>query len=150
MFDNINAEFIDQMIDKIQKSGLGKIVVQQGDTILTLESKKENIRYTHTPSAMPETASPATNGNVPSETPAVVQGHVIKSPIVGTFYSSPSPEKPPFVTVGTKVKKGDVLFIIESMKLMNEVTSEYNGTVSKISVNNGEAIEFGQEIMIIE
>ena len=74
----------------------------------------------------------------------------MNSPIVGTFYAAPSPDKPPFVTVGTQVSKGDVLFIIESMKLMNEVTSEYDGVVAEIFVEDGETVEFGQPIMRIE
>ena len=85
--------------------------------------------------------------------PAAVQqvsGNVVKSPIVGTFYAAASPEKPPFVTVGQQVKKGDVLMIIESMKLMNEVQSEFDGTVAEILVKNGEAVEFDQPIMVIK
>ena len=74
----------------------------------------------------------------------------MKSPIVGTFYASPSPDKAPFVEVGQKVKKGDVLFIIESMKLMNEIQSEYDGEVVEILCENGQAVEFGQPIMLIK
>ena len=77
-------------------------------------------------------------------------GNVMKSPIVGTFYSAPSPDKPPFVEVGKKVKKGDVLFIIESMKLMNEIQSEFDGEVAEILCENGQAVEFGQPIMVIK
>ena len=80
----------------------------------------------------------------------VKSGNVVTSPIVGTFYASPSPEKPPFVTVGKQVHKGDVLFIIESMKLMNEVTSEFDGTVAEIMAENADTVEFGQPIMRIE
>lgn len=76
-------------------------------------------------------------------------GIPVTSPIVGTFYAASSPEKPPFVTVGSQVKKGDVLFIIESMKLMNEITSEVDGTVREITAQNGEAVEYGQPIMYI-
>ena len=78
-----------------------------------------------------------------------IAGNVVKSPIVGTFYASAAPDKPPYVTVGKEVSEGDVLFIIESMKLMNEVTSEFSGTVEKILVQNGQAVEYGQPIMII-
>ena len=77
------------------------------------------------------------------------EGNIVKSPIVGTFYASPSPEKPAYVALGKKVGKGDVLFIIESMKLMNEVTSEYDGTVEKILVENGQPVEYGQPVMVI-
>ena len=71
-------------------------------------------------------------------------------PIVGTFYSKPSPDKEDFVKIGDRVKKGDVLFIIESMKLMNEVKSEFDGVVSKILVESGDGVEYGQPILILE
>ncbi len=82
--------------------------------------------------------------------PANIQATVVKAPIVGTYYSSPAPDKPPFVSVGQAVKKGDVLFIIESMKLMNEVQSDCDGVVREIIANNGQAVEYGQPILILE
>lgn len=79
-----------------------------------------------------------------------ISGNIVKSPIVGTYYSAPAPGKAPFVTVGKTVKKGDTIMIIESMKLMNEVQSEFDGVVTKILVKDGEAVEYDQNIMIIE
>ena len=73
----------------------------------------------------------------------------MKSPIVGTFYSRPAPDKEPCVSVGSKVKKGDVLFIIESMKLMNEITSEFDGEVAEILTEDGQGVEYGQPVMVI-
>jgi acetyl-CoA carboxylase biotin carboxyl carrier protein len=75
---------------------------------------------------------------------------VVKAPIVGTFYASPSPDKPPYVKVGDAVKKGDVIMIIESMKLMNEVQSDFDGVVKDIMVKDGSPVEFDQPIMVIE
>ena len=92
---------------------------------------------------MQQTAEVPTDGAVPS-------GNVVKAPLVGTFYAASAPDKPPFVTVGKRVKKGDVLMIIESMKLMNEVQSEFDGTVEKILVSDGQPVEFDQPIMIIK
>lgn len=77
-------------------------------------------------------------------------GKLIRSKIIGTFYTSPAPEKPPFVRVGDTVKEGDVVCIIESMKLMNEVTSEFSGRIAEIYVNDGDTVEFDQKIMRIE
>lgn len=77
-------------------------------------------------------------------------GNVITSPIIGTFYSSPAPEKPAFVKLGDNVGVGDVVCIIESMKLMNEINSEFSGRVAEIYVNNGDPVEYGQKIMRIE
>ena len=77
-------------------------------------------------------------------------GNIVKAPIVGTYYRSPSPDKPPFVKIGDRVKKGDVIMIIESMKLMNEVQSEFDGVVERILVTDGQAVEYDQPIMIIK
>ncbi|MCD7727405.1 MAG: acetyl-CoA carboxylase biotin carboxyl carrier protein [Ruminococcus sp.] len=82
--------------------------------------------------------------------PATPSGNVVKAPIVGTFYSAPSPDDSPFVTVGKTVAKGDVIFIVESMKVMSEVTSDFDGVVKEILVKNGDPIEYDQPIMIIE
>jgi acetyl-CoA carboxylase biotin carboxyl carrier protein len=76
-------------------------------------------------------------------------GHIVTAPMVGTFYRSPSPEASSFVAVGSKVKVGQTLCIIEAMKLMNELPSEVNGVVKKILVENGEPIEYGQELFVI-
>ncbi|MFQ9093870.1 MAG: acetyl-CoA carboxylase biotin carboxyl carrier protein [Ruminococcus sp.] len=76
-------------------------------------------------------------------------GKAIKAPLVGTFYAAPSPDQPPFVQVGDTVKKGDVVLIIESMKLMNEVTSDVEGVVQEILVKNGDAVEYDQPLMIL-
>ena len=78
-----------------------------------------------------------------------VEGNVIKSPLVGTFYAAPAEDKPPFVSIGDQVKKGQVIGIVEAMKLMNEVESEFDGTVLDIVVNNGDMVEFGQPLVII-
>jgi acetyl-CoA carboxylase biotin carboxyl carrier protein len=83
-------------------------------------------------------------------TPKKLSGNVVKAPIIGTFYESSSPGKPPFVKVGDRVSRDDVLFIIESMKLMNEVTSEFDGVVKEILVKNADALEFDQPVMVIE
>jgi acetyl-CoA carboxylase biotin carboxyl carrier protein len=77
-------------------------------------------------------------------------GNVITSPIVGTYYQSPSPEAPPFAKVGDKVKKGSVVCIIEAMKLMNEIESDFDGEVAKVYVENGQAVEFGQPLFAIK
>ena len=94
------------------------------------------------PAAAPQTA--------PAAAPAADTGKSIKSPIVGTFYSAPSHTKPPFVKVGDKVSEGDTVCIVESMKVMNEIQADISGTVKSIAVKDGEAVEFGQPLIIIE
>lgn len=81
--------------------------------------------------------------------PVKMQGKLVKSPLVGTFYAAPSEEAEPFVTVGSQVKKGQVMAIVEAMKLMNEIESEFDGEVAEIYVKNGEAVEYGQPLFRI-
>lgn len=83
------------------------------------------------------------------EKPAVITGKTVKSPLVGTFYAAPSPEAEPFVKKGDIVKKGQVLGIVEAMKLMNEIESEYDGVVEEILVGNEDMVEYGQPLFII-
>ena len=93
--------------------------------------------------AAPQTASPAAAADDAG-------AHIVNSPIVGTFYRASSPDADPFVDVGSRVKKGQVLCIIEAMKLMNEIESEFAGTVKEILVENGQPIEYGQPLFVIE
>ena len=85
-----------------------------------------------------------------AEVAAAPTGHVVKSPMVGTFYRSASPGSKPFVEIGTAVKEGDPICIVEAMKIMNEIEADMSGTVSKILVENGQAVEFGQPLFIVE
>lgn len=85
-----------------------------------------------------------------NNSPKVEDGNVVKSPMVGTFYSKPSPTSKPYVEVGQRVKKGDVLCIIEAMKLMNEIESEFDGEVKEILVKDEEAVEYGKPLFVIK
>ena len=82
--------------------------------------------------------------------PAAPTGHVVKSPMVGTFYRSASPGSKPFAEIGAPIKEGDPICIIEAMKIMNEIEADMSGTISKILVENGQAVEFGQPLFIVE
>ncbi len=135
---------IKELIKTFRESGLSVMKVQQGAFTLELEQGGSNVAVA---AAAPLELPAAVQAALPA--PAI-SGNVVKSPIVGTFYAAPAPDKPPFVTVGTSVKKGDVLFIIESMKLMNEVTSEFDGTVAEILIQNGTVVEYGQPILRID
>jgi acetyl-CoA carboxylase biotin carboxyl carrier protein len=101
--------------------------------------------------AMPVAQAPAAPVTVDAPaTPIPESGHVVKSPMVGTFYSASSPEAKPFVQVGSVVKEGETICIIEAMKILNEIEADKSGTVSKILVENGQAVEYGQPMFIIE
>jgi acetyl-CoA carboxylase biotin carboxyl carrier protein len=97
------------------------------------------------------TAAPA-DGGAPAaaEAPPAQTGHVVKSPMVGTFYRSASPGSKPFIEIGSAVKEGDPVCIVEAMKIMNEIEADMAGTISKILVENGQAVEYGQPLFIIE
>ena len=97
--------------------------------------------------ASPAAPAPATPTE---EAPAPINGHTIKAPIVGTFYSAPSPDSDPFVSVGDRVSVGDTLCIIEAMKLMNEIESEVAGTIKEILIDNSSPVEYDQPLFIVE
>lgn len=152
-----SIETIKELMDKMAKTHLGLMELEVGSIRLKLEAKQHPLpTVVAAPTAgVTEAASmviPVEEEPEEATGPAVSEnptGNVVKSPIVGTFYAAPAPDKESFVKVGQQVKKGDVLFIIESMKLMNEVQSEFDGVVSQIYVKSGDGVEYGQPIMII-
>jgi acetyl-CoA carboxylase biotin carboxyl carrier protein len=97
-------------------------------------------------------AAPVALPGVPAapEVPAAPTGHVVKSPMVGTFYASSTPGGKPFVDVGSTVKEGEAICIIEAMKIMNEIEADKSGTITQVLVENGQAVEFGQALYVIE
>ena len=104
--------------------------------------------------AAPAAASSAAPGSAPAqavseETATEPSGKIVKSPLVGTFYAAPAEDADPYVSVGDTVKKGQVMAIVEAMKLMNEIESDFSGTVTEILVENGQAVEFGQPLFVI-
>jgi acetyl-CoA carboxylase biotin carboxyl carrier protein len=94
-------------------------------------------------------ATTAPMAAAPTEAP-VASGHVVKSPMVGTFYTASSPEAKPFVQVGSVVKEGETICIIEAMKILNEIEADKSGTVTRVLVDNGQAVEYGQPLFMIE
>mgnify|MGYP002547936124 FL=1 len=150
---NLSFDDINKLADKVENGKLSKIKIKNGDCEIVIEKE---CKIAAVPAAVqtaavaaPVVSQPAAEEEAPAAE-AVPSGNVVKAPIVGTYYSAPGPDKPPFVEVGKKVSKGDVIMIIESMKLMNEVQSEYDGVVKEILVNNGTAVEYDQPVMIIE
>ena len=101
-------------------------------------------------SAAPQVAAVSEAAPVAVEAPAVASGHTVKSPMVGTFYRSSSPGAAPFAQIGSVVKEGDTLCIVEAMKILNEIESDKSGTVTQILCENGQAVEYGQPLFIIE
>ncbi|MCD7800243.1 MAG: acetyl-CoA carboxylase biotin carboxyl carrier protein [Ruminococcus sp.] len=159
--DGNNLDTLKTLMELVSKNKLSKLEINEGDLNIKIEGRPcpppppmppmnaiPPMPPQGNPAPMPIPNSNSAN-DVKVETSAIT-GNVVKAPIVGTFYASPAPNKPPYVNVGDIVKKGDVIMIIESMKLMNEVTSEFDGTVKKIMVQDGTPVEYDQPIMIIE
>ncbi len=155
IYGQFDLETIEKLADIVNQKELSEITITDGDKTITVKGRKTAPPPLpfgfppsgNAPAAAPAPAMPAEN---PSKPEPEFSGNIIKSPIVGTFYQSPSPDKPPFVKVGDKVKKGDVIMIIESMKLMNEIQSDFDGVVDRILVTDGQAVEYDQPIMIIK
>ncbi|WP_456107700.1 acetyl-CoA carboxylase biotin carboxyl carrier protein [Ruminococcus sp.] len=152
IYNMVDLETIEKLADIVAAKELGEITIADGEKYITVKGKKCLPPMPMLPAGASVAASPAVSAAAPAETPAVSQkpaGKSIKAPLVGTFYAAPSPDQPPFVQVGDTVKKGDVVLIIESMKLMNEVTSDVDGVVQEILVKNGDAVEYDQPLMIL-
>jgi acetyl-CoA carboxylase biotin carboxyl carrier protein len=96
------------------------------------------------------TVSAAPMATAAAEVPPPASGHIVKSPMVGTLYTASSPEAKPFVQVGSVVKEGDTICIIEAMKILNEIEADKSGTVTRVMVDNGQAVEYGQPLFMIE
>jgi len=145
---------IRKLIKLIQQSDIAEIEVTEGE-----QSVRITRQGAFPPAAAPaQPVAPAPAPAAPAEAPAqsaaeqpteAAEEHLVKSPMVGTFYRAPSPDADPFVTEGVKVKKGDVLCIIEAMKMMNEIEAEYDGVVEKILVENATPVEYGQPLFVI-
>ena len=145
---NSLTDAVKEFIGIMKDSGLSYMYVKNDKFELELGQKNPPPAPPVMP-AMPPMATSAPQTQAPAAAPANT-GKSIKSPIVGTFYSAPSPTKPPFVKVGDKVNEGDTVCIVESMKVMNEIQADISGTVKSIAVKDGEAVEFGQPLIIIE
>ena len=141
---------IKKLIEMLQESDLNEIEVKEGEESVRINRKNESIINTVGPS-VPNTASaPKHDSDHIHETMDSEGYEKIVSPMVGTFYRKPAPDKEPFIEVGQMIKKGDTVCIIEAMKMMNQVKSEYDGKVISINIGDGEPIEFGQELISIE
>lgn len=147
-----------QLIQAVSEHSLTKLELEEGDFFLSLEREKEMPQILNVtgaipgavPAAMVQPAAPAQAAMAAApETAAIDSGSVVTSPLVGTFYNASSPEAEPFVKVGDTVKKGQVLGIIEAMKLMNEIESEFDGVVEAVLVENEEVVEYGQPLFRI-
>jgi len=155
----MDLKYVKQLLELIEKSTVNEIEVEEkGQKIRITKSAPQNVvagspfqmAAPQMQFAAPAPAPVAAPAPAAAASAATKKYHEIKSPIVGTFYASPSPEAAPYAEVGSKVKQGSVLCIVEAMKLMNEIESDIAGTIVKINVENGKPVEYGQVLFLIE
>ena len=140
---------IKTLIEMLEESNLNEIEVSQGDESVRISKGKDPLDYIENNQINTSISSQEKVSINEDETRKFV-GNQVKAPLVGTFYRKPSPDSDPFVKVGDIVKKGQVLCIIEAMKMMNEIKSEFDGEVSSIEIEDGQPVEFGQTIIVIQ
>lgn len=150
---------IKKLIELLEETGISEIEIKEGEESVRLSRhgymEQSQVRYA--PMPMPLPLAPSIANTASSDAPSAQttinnepHGHKIRSPMVGTMYTSPSPEAAPFISVGQSVKAGDTLCIIEAMKMFNEIECDRAGKVVAILANNGDPVEYDQALFIIE
>jgi len=145
------------LIDLVSESNISELEITEADgKVRIVKADPAAVQTVYAPAAAPVVmaATPATAAAAPTApTPVAAPaetGHVVKSPMVGTFYRASSPNAKPFADVGQVVKEGEAICIIEAMKIMNEIEADKSGTITKVLCENGQAVEFGQPLFVIE
>ena len=144
------------LIDLVSESNVSELEITEAEGKVRIVKSGGAVVQQYVPAPMqapvapaPAAAAPVAELPAPS-TPAAPAGHIVKSPMVGTFYRSSSPGAKPFVEVGSQVKEGETICIIEAMKILNEIEADKSGTVTRILGENGQAVEYGQPLFVIE
>ncbi|MGO2118412.1 MAG: acetyl-CoA carboxylase biotin carboxyl carrier protein [Fusobacterium sp.] len=148
---NINLELIEKLADKINENSLKEISIENGDEKITLKKEVINNPVVYTSKPISKKMDSLISKNIiTKKEKEVIKGNIILAPTVGTFYGSPSPGTAPFVAEGDKVQVGDPVCIIEAMKMMNEVTSNFSGKIIKILVKDGTIVQRGEQLFVVE
>lgn len=155
--EKMDIRKIKKLIELLEESGIAEIEIKEGEESVRISrhsSAPQPMHYSvpmHAPAPMaaPAAAAPAAAASA-AAAPAAASGHTVKSPMVGTFYRSASPGSKAFAELGQQVKVGDVLCIVEAMKMMNQIESDKAGTIKAILVENGQPVEFDQPLFVIE
>lgn len=142
-----------KLIDLVQESGISELEVTEGEEKVRIAKHYGAVaapqQYYAAPPPMPAAGAPVASTVNLDDEDELPEGHIVKSPMVGTFYRSPSPGAESFVQVGQTVKQGDTLCIIEAMKLLNEIEADASGVIKAILLDNGEPVEFGEPLFVI-
>lgn len=145
---------VKKLIELLEESGIAEIEIKEGEESVRISRTSSNVvtapvQYAAPPLAPAAPASPS-EGTSAEPVKEAIKGHQVTSPMVGTFYEAPSPGSPAFVEVGKSVKVGDVLCIIEAMKMLNQIECDKSGVVKAVMADNGQPVEFGQPLFVIE
>jgi len=143
---------VKKLIELLEESGIAEIEIHEGEESVRI-SRSSGVAAPAPVAIAAPAAAPAPVAAAPAAAPAAeeaIEGHVLNSPMVGSFYRAPSPGASPFVEVGSKVNVGDTLCIIEAMKLLNQIEADKTGTIKAILVENGQPVEYNQPLFIIE
>ena len=140
-----------KLIDLVEASGISELELTEGEEKVKISRNSGTSYQPQLVQSQPQLvqSQPQSTKTEETEIPTAIDGDTMSSPMVGSFYRAASPDSSPFVEVGSTVKKGDVLCIIEAMKLLNEIESEHEGIIKKILVENGQPVEFGEPLFII-
>jgi acetyl-CoA carboxylase biotin carboxyl carrier protein len=146
---------IKRLIELLEESGINEIEIKEGEESVRITrgasvAAAPTIQHFALPPSAPAAAQAAEQAPAASSEPAVPDGHIVRSPMVGTFYRAPAPGAKPFTEVGTRVKVGDPLCIIEAMKMLNQIEADKDGVVKAILVENAQPVEFDQPLFVIE
>lgn len=145
---------IKKLIELLEESGIAEIEIREGEESVRISrgqiAQAAPVQYTVSAPAAPAAAPAPAAAAQPAAAPAQASGTPIKSPMVGTFYRSASPTAKPFVEIGSSVKAGDTLCVVEAMKMFNQIEAEVSGTITAILVENGQPVEYDQPLFIIE
>ncbi len=149
---------IKKLIELLEESGINEIEIREGEESVRISRKMENTATQYVVAQSPQmntapqapVAVAANNAAPVEEKSNLPEGHVMKSPMVGTMYRAPSPTQPPFVEIGSTVKAGETLCIVEAMKMLNQIEADASGTIVAILVENGQPVEFGQPLFVIK
>ena len=139
------------LIELVEASGIAELEISEGEERVRITRTAASVQHAQQslPPAPVAVTTVAASAPVPATAPAAQEGHIVKSPMVGTFYRSPSPGARQFVDIGQNVNAGDTLCIIEAMKLLNEIDADHSGVIKAILVENGQPVEFGQPLFVI-
>ncbi|WP_127960018.1 acetyl-CoA carboxylase biotin carboxyl carrier protein [Serratia microhaemolytica] len=148
---------IKKLIELVEESGISELEISEGEESVRISRAVPSAQaypvmpqYVASAPAQPAAAPASAASAAETAAPAAISGHIVRSPMVGTFYRTPSPDAKPFVEVGQKVNAGDTLCIVEAMKMMNQIEADKSGVIKAILVENGQPVEYDEPLVVIE